>query len=147
MHPAPSETIAQQVRKRRQLLGWTRDQLAEQCAKAGVPELTTAALTNIETGRPDREGKRRRQVTAEELFVLAYVLRFNPVDLLVKGDAGDEPYPVAPEVSAPAATVREWISGTAFLPEPGSAQDLMTALHGMPKGRAQSMSVKWFTPA
>ncbi len=148
MHATPSETIAQQVRKRRQLLSLTRAQLAERCADAGAPGLTLAAITNIETGRPDKTGRRRREVTVEELFVLAYVLRINPVDMLVRGDAADdEPYPIAPDVTTTVGEARQWISGTLFLITPETPMDLAVALEAMPKDRARAMSVNYFTPA
>jgi transcriptional regulator with XRE-family HTH domain len=75
MHSTPSDVIADQLRKHRARLGLTREQLAEECARLGADHLTFAALTNIETGRRDRTtGRRRREVTVDELEVLAHAL-------------------------------------------------------------------------
>ena len=86
MHSTPSDIIASQVRKRRRQVNMNRQQLAERCASIGAPQITVAALTNIETGRPDKDGKRRREVTVEELLALAHALSINPVDLMVPAD-------------------------------------------------------------
>lgn len=40
----------------------------------GHPEITAAALANIETGRPGVDGARRRDVTVDELAVFALAL-------------------------------------------------------------------------
>jgi len=40
----------------------------------GASYLTPSVIANIETGRRDAEGKRRREVTVDELFVFAYAL-------------------------------------------------------------------------
>lgn len=82
---APSEYVATQVRQRRRELNLTRQQLADACARVGAPQLTFAALTNIETGRPDGSGKRRREVTVEELLALATALAVSPGDLMAPG--------------------------------------------------------------
>ncbi|GGL55092.1 hypothetical protein GCM10014719_65490 [Planomonospora parontospora subsp. antibiotica] len=83
MHTMPSDVIAEQIRKHRKRLGLTRENLAEECAKLGAPQLTFAALTNIETGRRDRAtGRRRREVTVDELEVIAHALAV-PMLLLV----------------------------------------------------------------
>ncbi|MER7838433.1 helix-turn-helix transcriptional regulator [Streptomyces sp. NPDC096040] len=147
MHSTPSEVIATQVRKRRRQLDLNRQQLAEKCASIGAPQLTTAALTNIETGRPDKDGKRRREVTVEELLALACALSIHPVDLMVPADlADDAPYEVTSAIATTAATARGWISGTAFLVPPETPMDFAVAIQAMPKERAQAVSRDWFTP-
>ncbi len=78
----PSGVIAARVRARRRLIGLNRQQLAERCANAGTSRLTLAALTNIETGRPDSQGRRRREITVEELLVLAAALGVAADELL-----------------------------------------------------------------
>jgi transcriptional regulator with XRE-family HTH domain len=148
MHSTPSEIIANQVRKRRRQLDLNRQQLAEKCASIGAPQITTAALTNIETGRPDKDGKRRREVSVEELLALAHALNMNPVDLMVPADLGDdEPYQVTEQVNTTVATARDWISGTAFLVPPETPMEFAVAIQSMPKERAQAVSRAWFTPA
>lgn len=143
----PSAVIAKQIRIRRRQLGLNREQLASECAAAGVPGLTAAALTNIETGRPDASGKRRREVSAEELLVLSYALRVHPVDLVVPGDAPDDaPYAVAPNVSTTAGTAREWIAGYGFLSPIESVADMAEAVQFMPEARAGELMRRWWTP-
>lgn len=147
MHATPSEIIATQVRKRRRQLDLNRQQLADRCAGVGAPQITVAALTNIETGRPDSDGKRRRDVTAEELLALANALDMHPVDLLVPADADDDsPYAVTTTTTTTARTARDWISGFAFLVDPETPRDFALAIQSMPPDRAQAASRAWFTP-
>lgn len=83
MHTRPSDVIADQIRKHRDRVGLTREQLAAECAKLGAPELTFGALTNIETGRKDpKTGMRRRDVSVEELQVIAYALGVPLLELM-----------------------------------------------------------------
>ena len=143
----PSAVVAAQIRERRRQLNLNRQELAERCVEGGVPRLTLAALTNIETGRPDDSGKRRRDVTVDELLVLAHALDIHPVGLLVSPTAADdEPYPLAPKVTTTAAVARAWISGMGFLSEPESLVDLARAVVSMPRERAQEVTKRWFTP-
>jgi transcriptional regulator with XRE-family HTH domain len=78
-----SDVVAERVREVRKKQGLTAAQLASLCADRGYPELTTQALSNIESGRRDKEGRRRRYVTADELMALAVVLEVAPVYLLI----------------------------------------------------------------
>ncbi|MGW3854726.1 hypothetical protein [Micromonospora arida] len=73
--------MADEVTRLRKAAGLNRDQLAEQCAKRGHP-LTPATIANIETGRRDAEGRRRREVTVDELVVLADALDTVPALLV-----------------------------------------------------------------
>jgi sugar phosphate isomerase/epimerase len=147
MHTTPSDVIANQVRRCRRQLDLNRQQLAEKCADAGAPQLTLAALTNIETGRPDASGKRRRDVTVEELFALAHALGAHPVDLMVPGDAADDaPYDVASKVTTTSAVARGWISGCEFLVAPKTASDLAQAIRWMPDKRAQDVADRLLRP-
>ncbi|MFP8904813.1 helix-turn-helix domain-containing protein [Streptomyces atacamensis] len=78
-----SDVAAGEVRWHRERRGLTRDQLADACARNGAPQLTYSALVNIETGRKDKQTKqRRRDITVDELAVLAYSLGVPPVALL-----------------------------------------------------------------
>ncbi|HEV2777889.1 MAG TPA: hypothetical protein VGX25_00655 [Actinophytocola sp.] len=70
--------------------GWSRDRLAEECAKLGMPKLTAESFTNIESGRR-KDGIRRRLVTIDELVVIALALNIPPILLIV-------PYPDEREV-------------------------------------------------
>lgn len=142
-----SEIIANQVRRRRRQLDLNRQQLADKCASIGAPQLTLAALTNIETGRPDVTGKRRRDITVDELLALAHALSVHPVDLMVPGDAVDgTPYAVTPQVTTTAAVARDWIGGIGFLVTPEMHVDFAIAIQAMPRARAEAVSRKWLRP-
>ena len=82
----PSDLAGTRVREARDRRRWTARQLAEHCADAGAPELTASVIANIETGRKDASGQRRRDVTIDELLSLAYVLEVPPVALLAPGE-------------------------------------------------------------
>ncbi|WP_156178637.1 helix-turn-helix transcriptional regulator [Saccharothrix sp. ST-888] len=90
-----SDVVASEVRKHRERLGLTREQLAERCASLGYPDLSYAAITNIETGRKHKDtGKRRRDVTVDELMILGYALAVPPLLLaLPVGSADEVPIP------------------------------------------------------
>jgi transcriptional regulator with XRE-family HTH domain len=113
--PTPSDVVAEHVRAVRRRRGLTAAQLAQRCAELGVPELTEQALYNIETGRPDKEGRRRRDVSVDELLVLAAALDIAPEYLVVPFD-DEMPYQVTPTVTAPAEYVRKWVQGDHGLP-------------------------------
>ena len=72
-----SDVAARRIREARTKRGWTVKQLAAECAKAGTPQITAPVITNLETRR--RLG---REITAEELVALAWVLGVPPVQLL-----------------------------------------------------------------
>lgn len=59
-----------------------REDLADLLAAAGFPELTASAITNIETGRTDQDGRWRRAITIDELSAFAEVFRVPLTDLL-----------------------------------------------------------------
>lgn len=89
-----SDVVAERIREVRKKQGMTAAQLARLCADRGYPELTTQALSNIESGRRDKEGRRRRYVTADELMALAVVLEVAPVYLLIPPlPSPDQPLP------------------------------------------------------
>ena len=87
----PSDLTAVRIRETRRRRGWTARQLADRCAEAGAPELTVSVIANIETGRRDAEGHRRRDVTIDEALALAYVLEVPPVVLIPAFLDGDKP--------------------------------------------------------
>ncbi|WP_158692179.1 hypothetical protein [Streptomyces aurantiacus] len=107
MHNATSasDTIAAQVRRHRTRLGMTREQLAAECERLGAVDLTYAAIVSIETGRRKPDGRRRREVTADELLALGLALAVPPLLLMlplgreqqvptVPGRAPRDPYTV-----------------------------------------------------
>lgn len=77
-----SDIVASRVREARRGRRWQVADLAARCAELGHPELSTAVIQNIEGGRRDKDGNRRRAVTVDELRVLADALGFSPADVL-----------------------------------------------------------------
>jgi transcriptional regulator with XRE-family HTH domain len=131
--------IAQRVKEVRRLHGWSASRLAEEMARVGVA-WDRSIVANLENGR-------RPYVTVEELLTLAAALGVHPVDLVVPPEAADsEPYSVTSEVTAPAATAREWFGGQAFLTDPENPYELAQAIRWLPEGRARELSRRWFTP-
>ncbi|MFJ1667309.1 helix-turn-helix domain-containing protein [Streptomyces bottropensis] len=115
MNSTPSAAIAAQIRLRRQQLGLNREQVAERCARVGAPQLTQAALTNIETGRPDKSGKRRRDVSVEELLVLARALETSPL-LMMFPIGHQEEVEVLPGQSVDTWAGLRWFTGQSRFP-------------------------------
>lgn len=81
-----SDVVGRQVKHYRRAAKLTREQVAERCSALGWPAVTSAVVNYIETGRPDAAGKRRREVTLDELVALSYVLEVPPLALLVPLD-------------------------------------------------------------
>jgi len=76
-----SDVVGDRVRARRKAYRWKVQKLAELCAQAGRPELTANALYLLEGGR-HKGGRRTRQITVDELVVLADVFGCPVEDLL-----------------------------------------------------------------
>lgn len=53
-------------------------ELAAQCAKLGHPEITRSVIENIEGGRRDGDGHRRRDITVDEVIAIANGLSVSP---------------------------------------------------------------------
>lgn len=97
-----SDTIGEQIKVWRKRRGWTREELAAECAKVGMSHLSEAVITNIESGRRT-SASRRRLVTVDELVVFAFVLNVPPPALL-------SPYPDGEEVELfPGHSVLSWV--------------------------------------
>jgi transcriptional regulator with XRE-family HTH domain len=77
----PSDVVAERVRRGRRELGWTLQQLAEECQRLGAEKLTVASLGNIERGTT--ESRKRRDVTVDEVFVLGYALGVPPLLMMI----------------------------------------------------------------
>lgn len=81
-HEGPQETasdvVARRVRVIRDRRGWNARQLAEACTRIGHPELTESVIANIESGRRDEHGRRRREVSVDELLAFAEALGVAP---------------------------------------------------------------------
>ena len=85
-----SDIAARRIREARKKQGWRVKDLAGRCAKAGAPHLTAAVITNLETRR--RPG---REITADELVTLAWILEVPPIQLLAPLN-GDEALRIVP---------------------------------------------------
>jgi transcriptional regulator with XRE-family HTH domain len=72
---ATSRQLARRIRLLRMQRGWSAQQLADACAEVGMDSLTRATIAKIESGT-------RQSVTADEIVVLARVLRVSPASLL-----------------------------------------------------------------
>jgi transcriptional regulator with XRE-family HTH domain len=111
-----SDIVAQRIRTARKRRGWSAQELADRLAAAGAPELSIFVISNIESGRR-KDGRRRRDVCVDELFLIAYVLGVPPIHLLVPAEDSEEPVEVAPgvRVDKPELMLR-WIRGDQTLP-------------------------------
>lgn len=108
-----SDTVADRVRRYRLCAGLTRERLAERCAALGAPGLTAAAITNIETGRRNRAtGVRRREVTIDELVILARALGVPPI-LLIYPVGEAETCEVLPDRTMGTWAAVRWFTGEA----------------------------------
>jgi transcriptional regulator with XRE-family HTH domain len=93
-----SDSVAEQVTRWRKHRGWSREQLADRCKELGMPDLTPAAITNVESGRK-QQGVRRRHITVDELLVLATALKV-PAFLLITPVGNDVDVEIIPGVGA-----------------------------------------------
>lgn len=125
MTEPPSEVVAQRLRQLRRSRGWSAQRLADECVRLGAPHLSASVIANIETGRRDTAGRRRRDVTVEELLVFAYALNAPPVQLVVPFTS--EQMQITPSVTATPEAALAWLQGEAplLLPD-GSVRDRET---------------------
>src|SRR5688572_453697 len=87
-----SDVIAEHLKQLRRRRGYTVKDLAARCAELGAGELTGNVLTNIEV--------RRRDVSADELLVLALALDVAPTHLLSPAADAAAGLAVTPQVVA-----------------------------------------------
>lgn len=78
-----SDVVAGRLKEVRQHRRLTVQELAKKCAEHPGPKLSATMIYDIESGRPDKEGNRRRHVTVDELMLLSVALEVAPVHLLV----------------------------------------------------------------
>jgi hypothetical protein len=88
----------------------TAQELAARCAALGARNLTAAVIANIETGRRNGSGERRRDVTIDELAAIALALDIQPIDLLGPHE-GWSALQVTPDVQATPADIAGWMKG------------------------------------
>ena len=99
-----SDLAGQRIREIRQRRGWTARELADECAKVGASHITATVITNLETRR-----RLTRQITLDELLVLAHVLQVPPLLLFVPLDDA-EVLEVAPGVELGALDAAAWVA-------------------------------------
>ena len=104
-----SDLIAARIKEVRKGKGLNVPRLAKLCSDVGASNLTESVLMNIESGRRDSDGRRRRDVTADELFGVARAMQVSPLVLLLPAE--DTEYPIAPGQTATARHVYEWLIG------------------------------------
>lgn len=134
-----SDLVALNVKRFRKHRNWTAPDLAAACAELGAPELSAAVLANIETGRRDAGGQRRRDVAVEEWLVLAAALNVSPADLLLSREGADrfEPVPVdlTPSLTVTVSEVGRWLRGLAPVPTSNDRDDFLR--HAEPSHRLE----------
>ena len=72
---------------------------------AGAPQITPTVITNLETRR-----RKTREITVDEVLVLAHILEVPPLQLIVPQDAGEE-LEVVPGLNLDALAATDWIAG------------------------------------
>ncbi|MFD9687313.1 helix-turn-helix domain-containing protein [Kitasatospora sp. NPDC059088] len=143
--PAPptlsvSDAVALRVKEARNRRGWTMKQLAAACHDAGATKLTPPVLANIETGRRDANGVRRRELSIDEVVALAVALDISPIHLLGLPDeaAPGTQLQLTPELAiSDGELLMEWFGGQKALPQSDSRQFYSTAIQRMPAGDSQ----------
>jgi transcriptional regulator with XRE-family HTH domain len=99
-----SDLAGRRIRQIRQRRGWTVKELAERCADVGAPGITPTVITNLETRR-----RASRQITIDELLVLAYILGVPPLLLFVPAD-GSETLHVGAGVEKDSIEAAAWVA-------------------------------------
>ncbi|MEV7925449.1 helix-turn-helix transcriptional regulator [Kitasatospora sp. NPDC088779] len=135
-----SDAVALRVKEARNRRGWTMKQLAAACHEAGATKLTAPVLANIETGRRDANGVRRRELSIDEVVALAVALGISPIHLLGLPDEAEPGTKVllTPEVAiGDGELLLEWFCGQKALPQGDARQFYSTAIQRMPAGDSQ----------
>lgn len=105
--------MAQQIRAFRKRRNLTLAQLATECERLGAPQLSLSALANIERGQTSESKRRRRDVSVDELMVLAKALDVAPLLLLFPVGAEDAIEYLPGQVVSPWDAAK-WFSGEAY---------------------------------
>jgi transcriptional regulator with XRE-family HTH domain len=109
-HKRASDFVADRLRQIRQRRGLTAEGLAARCAEIGAPEITRSVIANIETGRRGPDGRRRREVSVDELLIFAYALQVPPALLVVPLDGAEE-LEVTVDVRMDVLKAAAWMTG------------------------------------
>jgi transcriptional regulator with XRE-family HTH domain len=110
---SPSDLAGRRIGEIRQKRGWTRKELADRCDRTGASDITATVITNLETRR-----RASRQITIDELLVLAYVLEVPPLYLLAPAD-GTEKLQIARDLQKDSIEAGAWIADDAERPAAG----------------------------
>ncbi|MFC1407125.1 hypothetical protein ACEZDJ_38165 [Streptacidiphilus sp. N1-5] len=117
--------------------------LADACALRGVPHLTNSVLANIESGRPDRDGRRRRDVSVDELLALALVLDVAPAHLLGLPQGSGASIKIAPGCQVASNQVlQQWVRGDEPLPTTDDRLYYASALEQLPARDADQIAAQ-----
>lgn len=126
-----SDLIAGQLKQLRARRKLTVKDLAARCQELGGTELTANVLTNIEV--------RRRDVSADELLLLALALDVAPIHLLTPPPDAATGLAVTPDVVADPEAAALWVRGdAALLPSRAAAYLEYAAERAGPTGRGSS---------
>lgn len=130
---SPSDAVAGRIREARKRRGWTSSETAARCTARGY-RMSPAVLANIESGRPDLEGNRRRDITVDELLALAATLDVPPVALMgMPLDSGPSQIAITTTVTTDDPDeLLLWIRGDKPLEGTDSRVYFTTALEQMP---------------
>lgn len=112
-----SDVVAERVVQLRKAARLSREEFAERCRQLGEAGFSATALTNVETGRRDQEGRRRRKITADELPVFARVLGVPLAWLLADPESGT-PVPIVGDTTVDPWQALAWVTGAWPLDEP-----------------------------
>lgn len=105
-----SDDVARRLLQVREALKLTRKDVSQRLEDLGLRKITPAALNNIETGRRDEAGRRRREVTVDELIDLAIALQVSP-SMLVAPLGTDERVELMPGRTDDPWTTYLWLIG------------------------------------
>ena len=132
-HLSVSDAVAVRIKEARGRRGWSAKQLAEQCAVRGLPRLTHSVLNNIESGRPDKDGQRKRDITVDELLALAVILDVAPTHLLGLPVDGATSIEILPSCGVSNNDdLQQWIRGDKPLPQTDERLYFASALEQLP---------------
>jgi transcriptional regulator with XRE-family HTH domain len=99
-----SDIAGRRIREARQRRGWTAKELADRCADLGAPRVTATVVTNLETRR-----RATREISLEEVLILAHVLQVPPIHLMAPLDAGEKLEIVPGDTLGPVDAI-QWIA-------------------------------------
>ena len=111
--PTPSQTVAARIRAFRKRRDLTLNQVADECAALGAPQLSFAALANIERGATAESRRKPRDVSLDELMVLARVFKVAPA-LLIFPLGDDEQFAITPDWSMTTWDAYRWFTGESY---------------------------------